>query len=82
MLQAKPGWTEIDAVRNGRVYLLTAMPTSIAPARAWRDSGEILAQMLHGEPELSNHATVACVGTSRRPWQGLADVLGLARPLP
>jgi iron complex transport system substrate-binding protein len=61
LLQAKPGWTEIDAVLNGRVFFADGNAYFNRPGPRLADSGEILAQMLHGEPELSNHATVAWV---------------------
>ena len=34
LLEAKPGWARLQAVRNGRVTSPTATPTSTAPARA------------------------------------------------
>jgi iron complex transport system substrate-binding protein len=61
LLQAKPGWTEIDAVLNGRVFFADGNAYFNRPGPRLADSGEILAQVLHGGPELSDHGTVAWV---------------------
>lgn len=61
LLQAKPGWSEIDAVLNGRVFFADGNAYFNRPGPRLADSGEILAHVLHGEPELPNHETVAWV---------------------
>jgi iron complex transport system substrate-binding protein len=61
VLQAKPGWTEIDAVRNGRVFFADGNAYFNRPGPRLADSGEILAQVLHGEPEVPNYETLAWV---------------------
>jgi iron complex transport system substrate-binding protein len=79
LLQAKPGWTEIDAVLNGRVFFADGNAYFNRPGPRLADSGEIVAQVLHGGvPKLSNQEC----GTSRRPRQGLRRVLGSRRPSP
>ncbi|HEU0060200.1 MAG TPA: cobalamin-binding protein [Hyphomicrobiaceae bacterium] len=61
LLQAKPGWTKIDAVRNGRVFFADGNAYFNRPGPRLADSGEILAQVLHGEPASPNHEAVAWV---------------------
>jgi len=61
LLQAKPGWAKIDAVLNGRVFFADGNAYFNRPGPRLADSAEILAQVLHGEPELPNHEAVAWV---------------------
>jgi iron complex transport system substrate-binding protein len=61
LLQAKPGWSEIDAVLNARVFFADGNAYFNRPGPRLADSGEILAHVLHGEPDLPNHETVAWV---------------------
>ena len=49
LLQAKPGWTEISAVREGRVYFADGNAYFNRPGPRLADSAEILAEMLHPE---------------------------------
>ena len=45
--QAKPGWAEIAAVRNGRVYFADGNAYFNRPGPRLADSAEMLAEMLH-----------------------------------
>jgi iron complex transport system substrate-binding protein len=47
LLQAKPGWAEISAVREGRVYFADGNAYFNRPGPRLADSAEILAEMLH-----------------------------------
>ena len=47
LLQAKPGWNEIDAVRRGRVYFADGNAFFNRPGPRLANSTELLAQMLH-----------------------------------
>src|SRR5262245_59445195 len=61
LLKAKPGWTRIDAVMRGRVFFADGNAYFNRPGPRLADSGEILAQVLHGEPASPNHEMVAWV---------------------
>ena len=47
LLQAKPGWAELAAVRNGRVYFADGNAYFNRPGPRLADSAEMLAEMLH-----------------------------------
>jgi iron complex transport system substrate-binding protein len=47
LLQAKPGWAEISAVREGRVYFADGNAYFNRPGPRLADSAQILAEMLH-----------------------------------
>jgi len=49
LLQAKPGWAEISAVREGRVYFADGNAYFNRPGPRLADSAEILVEMLHPE---------------------------------
>jgi iron complex transport system substrate-binding protein len=51
LLQAKPGWARIDAVRNGRVYFADGNAYFNRPGPRLADSAEMLAEMIH--PDVS-----------------------------
>ena len=69
-------------MRNGRVFFADGNAYFNRPGPRLADSGEILAQMLHGEPELSNHATVAWVRHKPEAGQGLKLTSSTSRGLP
>jgi iron complex transport system substrate-binding protein len=50
LLEAQPGWAEIEAVRNNRVYFADGNAYFNRPGPRLADSAEILAEILHGEP--------------------------------
>ena len=47
LLQAKPRWARIDAVRNGRVYFADGNAYFNRPGPRLADSAEMLAEMIH-----------------------------------
>jgi iron complex transport system substrate-binding protein len=47
LLEAKPGWTALQAVRNGRVYFADGNAYFNRPGPRLADSAEMLAEMLH-----------------------------------
>jgi iron complex transport system substrate-binding protein len=49
LLEAKPGWTGLSAVRNGRVYFADGNAYFNRPGPRLTDSAEMLAEMLHPE---------------------------------
>jgi iron complex transport system substrate-binding protein len=49
LLQAKPGWEGISAVRKGRVYFADGNAYFNRPGPRLADSAEILVEMLHPE---------------------------------
>ena len=49
LLQAKPGWAELAAVREGRVYFADGNAYFNRPGPRLADSAEMLAEMLHPE---------------------------------
>ena len=49
LLQAKPGWAEMSAVREGRVYFADGNAYFNRPGPRLADSAEILVEMLHPE---------------------------------
>jgi iron complex transport system substrate-binding protein len=49
LLQAKPGWAGVSAVRNGRVYFADGNAYFNRPGPRLADSAEMLAEMLHPE---------------------------------
>ena len=50
MLAAQPGWSELQAVRKGRVYLADGNQYFNRPGPRIVDTVEILAEMLHPKP--------------------------------
>jgi iron complex transport system substrate-binding protein len=61
LLQAKPGWSAIDAVRNGRVYFADGNAYFNRPGPRLADSAEMLAEMLHPEVAGRRHEGKAWV---------------------
>jgi iron complex transport system substrate-binding protein len=61
LLEAKPGWRRIDAVRKGRVYFADGNAYFNRPGPRLADSAEILAEMLFGEPRAGHGREIAWV---------------------
>ena len=64
LLQAKPGWANIAAVRQGRVYFADGNAYFNRPGPRLADSAEMLAEMLHPEAVEAMHEQVAWVAMS------------------
>ena len=56
MLQALPGWSDLRAVRAGRVYIADGNQYFNRPGPRLLDSAELLAGLLHPEA-FPNHLT-------------------------
>ena len=54
LLQAKPGWADLSAVRNGRVYFADGNAYFNRPGPRLADTAEMLAEMLH--PDIAGAA--------------------------
>ncbi len=61
LLEAKPGWAELSAVRNGRVYFADGNAYFNRPGPRLADSAEMLAQMIHPEVAAPEHEGTAWV---------------------
>jgi iron complex transport system substrate-binding protein len=61
LLQAKPGWAGIDAVRNGRVYFADGNAYFNRPGPRLADSAEMLVEMLHPGLAQPTHKATAWV---------------------
>ena len=61
LLEAQPGWGEIAAVNNNRVYFADGNAYFNRPGPRLADSAEILAEILHGEPRLTRRGEVAWI---------------------
>jgi iron complex transport system substrate-binding protein len=61
LLQAKPGWEELSAVRHGRVYFADGNAYFNRPGPRLADSAEMLAEMVHPEVVEAKHEGVAWV---------------------
>jgi len=61
LLQAKPGWAEISAVRNRRVYFADGNAYCNRPGPRLADTAELLAEMLHPEVTAPRHEGTAWV---------------------
>jgi iron complex transport system substrate-binding protein len=61
LLQGRPGWAEINAVRQGRVYFADGNAYFNRPGPRLADSAEILAEMLFGETRARRGREVAWV---------------------
>jgi iron complex transport system substrate-binding protein len=55
LLQAKPGWSDLPAVRNGRVYFADGNAYFNRPGPRLADSAEMLAEMLHPDIAGARH---------------------------
>jgi iron complex transport system substrate-binding protein len=64
LLQAKPGWANIAAVRQGRVYFADGNAYFNRPGPRLADSAEMLAGMLHPQAVEAMHERVAWVAMS------------------
>ena len=64
LLEAKPGWAELSAVRNGRVYFADGNAYFNRPGPRLADSAEMLAEMLHPEVIGTEHEGAAWVAKS------------------
>ena len=62
LLQAKPGWADLSAVRNGRVYFADGNAYFNRPGPRLADSAEMLAEMLHPDIAGARHEGAAWVG--------------------
>jgi iron complex transport system substrate-binding protein len=61
LLEAKPGWAALSAVRNGRVFFADGNAYFNRPGPRLADSAEMLAQMLHPEVVGTTHEGAAWV---------------------
>jgi iron complex transport system substrate-binding protein len=61
LLQAKPGWASLDAVRNGHVYFADGNAHFNRPGPRLADSAEMLAEMLHPEIAGREHEGIAWI---------------------
>ncbi len=61
LLEAKPGWASLAAVRNGRVYFADGNAYFNRPGPRLADSAEMLAEMLHPEVAAPKHEGTAWV---------------------
>jgi iron complex transport system substrate-binding protein len=61
VLEGKPGWREIEAVRTGRVYFADGNAYFNRPGPRLADSAEIVAEMLFGEPPSTLKREIAWV---------------------
>jgi iron complex transport system substrate-binding protein len=63
LLQAKPGWSDLKAVRSGRVYFADGNAYFNRPGPRLADSAEIIAEILHPEIIPAHHRGKAWVST-------------------
>jgi len=61
LLEAKPGWARLQAVRNGRVYFADGNAYFNRPGPRLADSTEMLAEMLHPDIARARHEGSAWV---------------------
>ena len=61
LLQAKPGWANLEAVRSGRVYFADGNAYFNRPGPRLADSTEIIAEILHPEVVPPKHEETAWV---------------------
>jgi iron complex transport system substrate-binding protein len=61
LLQAKPGWSDVSAVRNGRVYFADGNAYFNRPGPRLADSAEMLVEMIHPEVAEARHEGTAWV---------------------
>jgi iron complex transport system substrate-binding protein len=61
LLQAKPGWSDLKAVRSGRVYFADGNAYFNRPGPRLADSAEIIAEILHPEIIPAHHRGKAWV---------------------
>lgn len=67
LLQARPGWADLAAVRSGRVYFADGNAYFNRPGPRLADTVEILAEMLHPDVAGGRHDGVAWVGIGDTP---------------
>jgi iron complex transport system substrate-binding protein len=67
LLQAKPGWSDLAAVRSGRVYFADGNAYCNRPGPRLADTIEILAEMLHPDAAGHRHEGTAWVRSPRPP---------------
>ena len=65
LLEAKPGWASITAVREGRVYFADGNAYFNRPGPRLADSAEMLAEMIHPEVAAPKHEGTAWVRHSQ-----------------
>jgi iron complex transport system substrate-binding protein len=73
LLEAKPGWRNLSAVRNGRVYFADGNAYFNRPGPRLADSAEMLVEMIHPEAANGKHEGTAWVrrtSSSPRPAAG------------
>ena len=61
LLEAKPGWASLDAVKNGHIYFADGNAYFNRPGPRLADSAELLAQMLHTPAGTGQHEGTAWV---------------------
>jgi iron complex transport system substrate-binding protein len=61
LLQAKPGWASLAAVRHGRVFFADGNAYFNRPGPRLADSAEILAEMIHPEVAVKKREGTAWV---------------------
>jgi iron complex transport system substrate-binding protein len=66
LLEAKPGWPDLAAVRNARVYFADGNAYFNCPGPRLADTAEILAELLHPEVAGCAHRETAWVALNRR----------------
>jgi iron complex transport system substrate-binding protein len=64
LLEARPGWAELSAVRQGRVYFADGNAYFNRPGPRLADSAEMLAEMLHPDVVGTKHEGTAWVRRS------------------
>jgi iron complex transport system substrate-binding protein len=64
LLESKPGWEDLDAVRSGRVFFADGNAYFNRPGPRLADSAEILAEILHAEAA-PRHAGSAYINVRR-----------------
>ena len=61
LLEAKPGWRQLQAVRSGRVCFADGNAYFNRPGPRLADSAEMLAEMLHPDPAHARYRHTAWV---------------------
>ncbi|MEZ0305060.1 MAG: hypothetical protein ACAH24_23800, partial [Hyphomicrobiaceae bacterium] len=65
LLQARPGWADLSAVRNGRVYFADGNAYFNRPGPRLAESAEMLVEMIHPEVAKPVHKGTAWVAPVR-----------------
>jgi iron complex transport system substrate-binding protein len=67
LLEAKPGWAELSAVRNGRVHFADGNAYFNRPGPRLADSAEMLVEMIHPDVAGGKHEGTAWVAHRTSP---------------